>query len=135
MTKDTLSDNLRIFYDEMEDRLKDLSPEEQQQYLEGLVHALDAMTRHASPQALTPFEREEFTGSAKSWAYSKTRHLKLDPELRMKGLIESDGEGMANSYAFAAKIQEALGIPLDLEQSMRLQNIVGTYQMQKADKK
>jgi hypothetical protein len=135
MARDTLSDNLRIFYDEMEERLKDLPQEQQQQYLEGLVHAFDSVTRYASPQELTPFEKEEFTGSAKSWAYSKAHHLKLDPETRMRGLIESDGEGVANSFAFAAQVQEAMGIPLDMEQTMRLQQVVMVYQFKKADKK
>lgn len=135
MSRDTLSDSLRIFYDEMEDRLKDLSPEQQQQYLEGLVHALDSVTRYANPQAMTPFEREEFIGSAKSWAYSRTHHLGLDPKSKMRGLIESDGEGIASSCVFAAQVQEALGIPLDMEQTMRLQQIVMLYQFHKMDKK
>ena len=135
MVQDTLSDNLRIFYDEMDVRLKDLPPEQQQQYLEGLVHAFDSITRYANPRELTPFEREEFIGSAKSWAYSKAHHLNLDPRSEMERLIESDSEGVAISYAFAAQVQEALGIPLDFEQAMILEQVRMVYQFQKTEQK
>jgi hypothetical protein len=135
MATNTLSDNLRIFYHEMEERLAGLPPEQQQQYLEGLVHAFDAMTRYASPLGLTPFEREEFIGSAKSAAYSKAYHLNLDPETRMKGLVESDRKGVAESYLFAAQAHAALRIPLDQEQIMRLDMVITDYSLHRTDKK
>lgn len=112
MNKDKLKGNLRIFHNQMEERLKELSPEEQQQYLEGLVHAFDAMTRYANPTDITPLEQQNFIGSAKSWAYSRAYHLGLDPEKYMRGLIESSGEHTVKSYAVAAKLQELLGLPI-----------------------
>jgi len=124
MSEDRLEENLKIFYEQMDDRLKDLSPKEQQQYLEGLVHAFDAITRYASPEHLTPVEKEEFIGSAKTWAYSKTHHLKLDPEKRMRSLVETDSDGVAKSYVFAARVQEAMGIILSNHERMRLQQLV-----------
>ena len=133
MVPDTLSENLRIFYDEMENRLKGLPQKQQQQYLEGLVHAFDSLTRYANPQDLTPLEREEFIGSAKSCAYSKTYDLNLDPQSRMKRLMETDEKGVAGSYIFAAKVQQALQIPLDQEQLMRLEQVLMVYRLTKRD--
>ena len=135
MSKDNLSTNLRKFYDEMNERLKALPPEQQQQYLEGLVHAFDSVTRYTLPEQVTPFERENFIAYAKSCAYSKTDHLGLDPDTKMRGLIESDGEGVAKLYAFAVEAQEALGIPLTTEQAMKLQQVILVYQFEKAGKK
>ncbi len=135
MTKENLKNNVDTFYNEMENRLENLSSKEKQQYLEGLVHAFDAITRYASPQKLTPFEREEFIGIMKSQAYSKTHHLNLDPETTMKGLIESDSEGIMESYLFAAKIQMALGTPLNFEQQHKLDQIVMVYKIDEMKKK
>jgi len=126
MANGTLETNLSTFYAEMEERLQNLPPE-QQQYLEGLFHAFDAMTRYASSTESTPLDREDFIGSAKSWAYSRTHHLGLDPQTRMRPLIESARENVARSYVFAAHIQKALGMPLSFEQQMSLINVVAIY--------
>ena len=123
MANETLADNLRTFYNEMDDRLKNLPPEQQQQYLEGLFHAFDSLTRYAGPRQLSPFEREQFIGSAKSWAYSRTSHLHLD-DSRMKELIENEGDNVAVSYKLAALTQELTGPPLDFEQFMTLENVL-----------
>ena len=133
MDEDSLSTNLRIFYDEMDARLKALSSKEQQQYLEGLVHAFDAMTRYANPAQMTPFDRENFIGAAKSWAYSRTRHLGLDPESRMQPLVESDQANVAVSYIAAVALHSLLGIPLTGEQQHNLGNVIGLAQMFKPE--
>ncbi len=125
MSKERLENNLTKFYEEMDERLEKLSPAEQQQYLEGLVHAFDAMTRYAKMPEFSPFERENFIGSAKSWAYSKTYHLKPDPESRMRSLIESDSQDVAKAYLFAAKLSRALGFHLDEEDELLLLNALG----------
>jgi|ETNmetMinimDraft_2_1059921.scaffolds.fasta_scaffold111605_1 hypothetical protein len=87
------------------------------------------MTRYAGFGDLTPFEQQMFIGSAKSWAYSKAHHLGLDPETRMRPLIESDGEGSAKSFYFASKVQEAMGVPLSFEEKMRLQQVMMVYEL------
>jgi len=124
MSQEKLEEGLRTFYDQMEERLARLSPAEQQQYLEGLFHAFDAMTRLCIPGEITPFEREQFIGSLRSWAYSKTSHLGLD-DSRMKLLVESDSASVAKSFMFAADVQTRfLRIPLDFNQLNALQNVI-----------
>ncbi len=124
MSHEKLEESLGTFCEQMDERLAGLTPEEKQQYLEGLVHAFDAVTRFCDPEEITPFERENFIGSALSWAYSKTGHLKLDPETRMRPLVESNMKGVAANYVFAALVQqELLGVSLDMEQSVRLRNV------------
>lgn len=130
MSDEKLEEGLRAFYDQMDERLKDLSPAEKQQYLEGLVHAFDAMTRYANFGDLTPVEQQKFIGSAKSWAYSKTYHLGLDPETRMRHLIESDGEGTAKAFYFAAKIQMEMDFPLSIDEIMEFRNILAVYNIE-----
>lgn len=127
--KDRLNDNLRKFYEEMDERLEKLSPAEQQQYLEGLVYAFDAMTRLAKMPELSPFGRENFIASAKSQAYSKAYHLKLDPESRMRPLIESDDGHVGGAFLFAAKLSELLGFTLDEENLLRLYNCIALLQL------
>ena len=111
------------------------SPQEKQQYLEGLVHAFDAMTRYANLVDLTPFEQQNFIGNAKSWAYSKAYHLNLDPDKKMRPLIESDGENEAKAYVIAKNLQELLGIPLDLEEQLRLTNVLAVASIQRSEEK
>ncbi len=123
MSKERLGKNLTKFYEEMDERLEKLSPAEQQQYLEGLVHAFDAMTRLAKMPDISPFGRENFVASAKSWAYSKAYHLKLDPESKMRPLIESDTKHVAAAFLFAAQLSGALGFTLDEEDAFHLENL------------
>jgi hypothetical protein len=121
MSHEKLDEGLRIFYEQMDERLDGLTPIEKQQYLEGLVHALDAITRYCPPEEVTPFERANFIDAVLSWAYSSTEILKLDSETRMRPLIESGMASVAKSYVFAAIVQqEVLGIPLNAEQSTKL---------------
>jgi len=130
MSHERLEESLRIFYEQMEERLAGLTDAEKQQYLEGLVHAFDAVTRFCKPDEITPLERESFISSAKSWAYSRTDHLKLDPETRMRPLVESDGVSVAKSFIFAAKVQQdLLKIPLTFKERMRLQIIVDVAEL------
>ena len=124
MSREKLREGLGVFYNEVEERLKPLPGPERQQYLEGLVHAFDATTRYANPAELSPLEREQFFAAAKSWAYLRTHHLGLDPESRMKKLIETDGVNVAKAYNFAAGLQKAMGIPLDMEQQTALINVL-----------
>jgi len=136
MSKEIFHQNVGVFHEQIEQRLKELkSPEEKQQYLEGLVHAFDAMTRYAGLIDLTPFEQQNFIGNAKSWAYSRTYHLELDPDKKMKKLIEKDGEHVARAYTIATKLQELMGIPLDVEEQLRLTNAIAVASIEKADKK
>jgi hypothetical protein len=125
--EDKLAVQLDIFCEEMKERLKDLSPGEQQRYLEGLVHAFDSVVRHAHPGLLAPFEREEFIGSVGSWAYSKTYHLKLDPEKRMRKLVESNSKGAFLCHQFAAIVHAAMGSPLTGGQELTLMNLQGIF--------
>ena len=129
MSHKTLNDNIKSFSDQMDARLNALPPEQQQQYLEGLVHAFDAVTRFTQPDQLTPIEREEFIGSVKGWAYSCAYHLHLDPETHMRGLVETAAEGIAKAYNFAAKVQAMFGLPLTADQLMRLEQVNSLYQM------
>ena len=122
-----LHERLGIFYGEMDERLRSLPPKEQQQYLEGLVHAFDSVVRHAHPGLLAPFEREEFIGSVGSWAYSKTYHLKLDPEKRMRKLVESNSKGAFLCHQFAAIVHAAMGSPLTGGQELTLMNLQGIF--------
>lgn len=124
MSRTELRESVAKMHEEMDERLKDLSKEEQQQYLEGLVHACDMYTRLADAGELTPFDREEFMGNLKSWAYSKTTQLGLDTEKYMKPTIDKDGEHVAKSYLAAVNVMEALGMPLDPQQVMDLQNVL-----------
>jgi len=124
MSKERLKKNLTKFYEEMDERLEKLSPAEQQQYLEGLVHAFDAVTRFAKMPELSPFGRENFIASAKSAAYSKTYHLKLDPESKMRPLIESDFKHVAAAFLFATELSQALGFHLDEDDALLLENQV-----------
>ena len=127
MSNEKLEENLGKFYDEMAERLEGLSPKEQQQYLEGLVHAFDSYTRYANPEDVTPIEREDFMGSAKSEAYSRTHHLKLDPEARMEELMKTDDGAVLKSYMFAKMVQEALGIELNHDEQITLMNLGALY--------
>lgn len=136
MSKEDFQQNARTFHEQIERRLEELpSPEEKQQYLEGLVHAFDAMARYANLSDLTPVEQQNFIGNAKSWAYSRAYHLNLNPEKYMKPLIESDGEYVARAYKIAAELQALLGIPLDLEEEMRLINVFAVAAIEKRERK
>src|SRR4030042_3877013 len=121
MSIDALATNLRTFYAEMEKRLKGLSPAEQQQYLEGAVHALCAVTRYAHPDEITPVGRENFIAAAKSAAYNEAANRGLDIDTRMRGLIEDGGDNSPVLFKFAADVQEScLGVPLSYEEKMRV---------------
>ena len=136
MSKEDFLKNIKTFHEQIEQRLTELnSPQEKQQYLEGVVHAFDAMTRYAGLADLTPFEQQNFIGDAKSWAYSKTYHLILNPDKYMKPLIESDGEYVAKAYKIATELQALLGIPLDPEEQMRLTNVCLVAVFEKQDRK
>ncbi len=89
MGKERLKEGLKKFYEEMDEKLRPLSPVRQRLYLEGLVHAFDAMTRLAKMPGISPLGGENFIASAKSYAYSKVQDLDLeayrlnfDPESR-----------------------------------------------------
>jgi len=123
MSQEKLEKGIRVFFEQMEARLAGLTPAEKQQYLEGLFHALDAVTRFCNPDEITPFEREQFISYAKTWVYSKTSHLGLD-DSKMRLLVDSDSASVAKSFVFAAKVQMVfLGIPLDFDQVNDLQNV------------
>lgn len=128
MNEGVLSDGLRIFYDQMDERLKPLSPPEQQQYLEGLFHAFDAMFKYANLMQIPPFVREEFIAGARSWAYSKTHHLNLNPET-MKESIRTEGHSVADAFIAAAGIQNKLGLPFTFEQRKKLERVVAVAEM------
>ncbi len=87
MSKKRLEKGLKKFYEEMDEKLRPLSPVRQRLYLEGLVHAFDTMTRLAKMSDISPLERENFIASAKRYTVSKVQDLdsedcrfKLDPE-------------------------------------------------------
>lgn len=82
------------------------------------------MTRLAKMPELSPLGRENFIASAKSAAYSKTYHLKLDPETRMRPLIESDTDHTVAAFLFAAELSGALGYTLDVEDMLHLDTLV-----------
>ncbi|MDD5191544.1 MAG: hypothetical protein PHH54_02750 [Candidatus Nanoarchaeia archaeon] len=124
MTEKKLEENLKIFSDQMEERLKNLPPNEQQQYLEGLVHAFDSINRYANPADLTPLELQRFISSAKSLAYSGTDSRGLDDGIYMRFLIESSGESDAKAYMFANSLQKLLGVPLTIHDKAGLSNIL-----------
>lgn len=129
MSREKLQGNLKVFCDEMAGRLAGLSPEEQQQYLEGVFHLADAMTRYANPKELNPFERENFIGSIKAWVYSEIFHLGLDSQTRMKPLIETDAVYVALAMKFAANLQEELGISLTFEEQITLNNVTAVIEL------
>ncbi|MFA6436812.1 MAG: hypothetical protein WC242_01665 [Candidatus Paceibacterota bacterium] len=134
MSQEKLEKGVRVFFRQMEERLAGLTPAEKQQYLEGLFHAFDAVTRFCNPDDITPFEREQFISFAKTHAYSETTHLELDNS-RMKSLVDTDSESFARSLAFAARVQMSfLGIPLDPRQQMKLEDAVSLAAI-KADRK
>jgi hypothetical protein len=130
----TIQDDLSMqgglgdFYDQTNERIDELSKEEQQLYFEGLIYGLNTLTQGAEKAKLVPFEREEFISSAKSWAYSRTHHLELDPESRMKGLIATDKEGVYKCMNTAATLQKLMGIPISFDQTMTLKNVTMAYQ-------
>ncbi|MDP3026474.1 MAG: hypothetical protein Q8N63_02110 [Nanoarchaeota archaeon] len=135
MSKKNFRKGLKIFYEQIDQRLEELkSPEEKQQYLEGLVHAFDSMTRYASLADLTPVEHQNYIESAKSWAYSRTHHLGLDPDKKMKRLIETDGKYVARAKVVAVKLQEFFGIPLDPDEELNLRNTLIVAGMERRDR-
>ena len=124
MSREKLMESKDTFREQMKERLAELTSDEKQQYLEGLVHAFDAVTRFCDPEEITPFERETFIGSALSMAYSETHNLKLDSETRMRPLVENNMRAVFANYTFAALVQlELLRVPLNIEESVRLQSI------------
>jgi hypothetical protein len=118
-----LQEGFGVFCEEIDGRLFELSPAEQQQYLEGLFHAFDSIIRYAGPCELSPFEREQFINQVRSRIYSKTHDLKLDTS-KMEKLIETEDSKIAESYDFAARLQKVIGIHLNKEQRLDLANVI-----------
>ncbi|MFA5060884.1 MAG: hypothetical protein WC494_01035 [Candidatus Pacearchaeota archaeon] len=107
----------------VEERMASLSTSEQQQFLEGLALSLDAIHRYASLGRLTPLEREEFISNAFSQFYSNMRHNELDPS-ELEKLIETRGTSTAESCKIVAILQESMGLQLDLDQKLYLNNVL-----------
>ncbi len=130
MSKPKLERNIAIFHEQIEARLKGLnSPREKQQYLEGLFHAFDAVNRFANLVDLTPIEQQRFIANTKSWAYSKTNHLGLNPHKYMEGLIESEGIHDAKASVVTKRLQEALGLELSKEDKIFVENVSMYYEI------
>ena len=125
MSKEQLEAQVLKFRAVMEERLAKLSPEEKKQYLDAAYLVVDTLFR-ASPQSLTPFERVEFMSMLRSEVYSKAHHLNLDTAT-MEELERTNAEGIVATYVFAKTLQEALEIPLDLNQVMHLKSILELY--------
>jgi hypothetical protein len=125
-----LEENLRAFYNEMKERLGDLSPEQQQQYLEGVVYALTATVTFTDPRGISPFERENFVCSARSWAYNETQRRGLDPESKMMEMMDSNTVETAAGYVAAKAIQDAFGPQLTDKQELVLRQFLMLAQLE-----
>lgn len=128
-----LDEGVAKVIDEIDARLAELTPEQQQQFLEGAVYAFDAVQRHAPLGVLTPLDRELFLGSVIANTYSRTYHWNLDPETNMKPLVESEDLGRAQSTVAAAAIHEGMGLAISLEQKMRVKQDCMLLQMKGYD--
>ena len=118
-----LSQNLKTFNQEMTDRLNELSPKEQQQYLEGIIHTLNAMTRLAIPAEVSPFGREQFIEATKAWAYSETSHRGLDDQKHMEKMVNSDWRHVFTCYKLARILSCILDMPLSMDQEFKFENM------------
>jgi len=108
-----------------EERVKELLaatavPEEAGQLIFGLYQAFDAMNRHARYELLTPLDRESFIVCAKSWSYSELYHLKLDPDTRLRPLLEADKEVFAHALMMGNLLHKLFSIPLTIQQKMEI---------------
>lgn len=131
MSEEKLREGLGGFNEAFGKRINALSSEEEQQFIEGVVFALDALVRFGEldvtegVQGLTLMEFFEFLGTLKSNAYSTAVSKKdLDSETHMQPLIESDTPYHAKAFVNAGFINILVGKKLSISEKIRIQNYV-----------
>lgn len=120
-----LHEKCRMFLSRFEERLEMLKTGKgKQQFIEGVVFALDGCFREGGLGDLTPLQRENFIHSMFANTYSAAHIQNLDPETHMRKIAESHGKAVARSYLRALEIQLKLGIPVDFEEVSSVRQIL-----------
>ncbi len=124
--KGMLELGLKTFYCEIKEHLDDklLSQKEKEQFMKGLFFALDAMTRLAILKiALTPFEREIFIQSAKTWIFNEACERTMQTS-EMTEKSKSGWPEIAFCLMAAKELNDKLGLSLSEEEKLQLENAV-----------
>ena len=130
MRKENLDRCLRMLKQKTERKLKELSPDQQEKFLEGMFFAFNILVRYANLAGLSPFDREMFIGSAKCSTFNKAGELNLKTTwmevIENSSFFSSELAGLTH----AAELNKLLDIPLDEEELQQIRNAESMAKME-----